>query len=189
MSDCPPRQFCSGYSRIFSGNPDALLAKDAQIQNSELVVASLTSPFQFDLTFPPSGVPQSQVWHVSRWSLDFFAPANIGNLDLNTIIAQLIPIPSVAASSTLSAGGPPNPNLFGVELTQVASDLSNGSGWGFQSVFYDAPLDIPPGWALRVSILDNNQAAQPVLPGGTRIRISAFLETFPVDFADPVKYP
>lgn len=169
-----------------------MLAKDAQIIKAEAQIgAALNTPFQFDLTLPPSGVPTSQVWHLSRWSLEFFAPSNIVNLDVNCVIAQLIPISSVQAPTTTGPQLPINSNLFGVELNQLGTDLSNNgpNTWGFQSIFFDAPIDIPPGWALRVTILDNAQVAQPVLPAGTLVRISAFLEAFPIDFADPVKYP
>lgn len=172
------RKFCSITSRLFSGDPSALFAPLSAFF-SVGAIADLTSPFNFQ--FDTNQVPDSVFWHMTKISITFFNPtSNIApNLDLLKLM--LMPTNLVGSQAQADGGGTININNSGLEIFRTGSDLVNGVSSGWQSVFFDNPVDIPPKWFLRVAIYDDGSGL--VLPAGTSVLLRAVQQIVPKDFA------
>jgi hypothetical protein len=192
MIDCKENQqrFCLPASRLFSGDPSSLLAKDSSYYAVGTVLqAALSTPFVFQLD--TDQCPYSVFWHISLCSIML---AVSGNQLLNLTVpatAQirlwLMPnnlVGSLASPQNTGGVSGFNPNNVGIELPKVETDLMNTVGppqGGLVSLMVQNPFDIPPGWFLRLVILDNNGGIG-VVPVGTVITLRMLRAIIPIDF-------
>ena len=136
------RKFCSIPSRLFSGDPTALLTPLA-VMFTQGAIADLTTPYTFQ--FDTNQVPDSVFWHMTKIVVTFYNGSN--NLSANLNLLKLMMMPNnLVGSASQDSSGTINTQNVGIELNQENSDLINNSvnPAGYQTIFFpdcDLPQD------------------------------------------------
>jgi hypothetical protein len=175
------QRYCTPPSRIFGGDPSALLAQLTTFYSIGQVV-TLTTPYNFQMD--TDQCPFTQFWHMSRFSFNIYSPTSaIGALAANQVRAFLMPNNLVGSLSSIGAGiGGFQQKNVGVELQKLISDISNDTvtTTGIQTFVFAAPIEVPPGWFIRLLILDNESGAQ--LTAGTQLAMQFARAQVPINF-------
>lgn len=181
---CEEKQFCSRPSRLFGGDPAALFAQDTVLLKAETTITALSSPFQFDLSFAPQG--SNSFLLVSKFALEIFSlsQGGVNNIVNNAQRFQLLPPSAAGQPSTLSPGGPFDPNIYGVSLQKLGAGVVNSlaNPWGYFRQKIKTPFYVPPAWLLRMTILDLNLGPNYLQPGMI-VRLVALAAAIPSNFA------
>lgn len=174
------QRFCTRPSRLFSGDPSALFAQDSQYFSvSEILQASLSTPFNFQLDTPQ--VPSSQFWHLPAGvSVTIFTPSpnSVNNLSGNQWALWLCPgsmVGSIFQDPTSGEVNGINFDNVGIQIKQEFANLmndTNGTHGGVQEIVFKGPIEVPPLWFLRFTIADIEAGANNVWIG-TKITLRA----------------
>lgn len=181
------KNFCTPLSRIFSGDPTALLGQQSSYGIlSSTIVEALSTPFSF--TLDSQQAPDSSYWNLAYLhSLMFASTQEINNLSGNQVHAYLCP-PSMFGSQAQDESGTVgglNLNNIGIELRKTGNDLLNqtaGTDGGMQLFFFnEGPVIVPPKWFIRLVIIDDGSGANVLFPG-TTVQMRALQQIIPTNF-------
>ncbi|HMD55353.1 MAG TPA: hypothetical protein VKJ65_12450 [Phycisphaerae bacterium] len=170
------QRFCERISRIFSGDPSALLCADSQWT----ILASAVTPdlfagaafFQLD----SNQVPNSQFWVIPRLDVLLYNGASALQNDPSNIhrvqLCNAGQVGSQVQSGDMTTFIPQN---YGIEIatdTNFTNDAAANAGLEVRRYNGANPILVPPGWFLRYNILNSGLGAG-TIPTGTIVLLRA----------------
>lgn len=177
--------FCQRPTRLFSGEPDALFAQDAdRFTTGVVLAAALSSPFHFQMD--TQQCPYTVQWHLNKLRVIFYSTQGLSNIESgkNAVRLFLCPNSMVGAQFTTTQIDGINPQNVGVEIAKTQTDQVDDFPQGLLTFFWGAnTVDVPPGWFLRLCILDGGGGPN-FLRAGDTIRIDCLRNIVPVKFME-----
>lgn len=184
------RNFCTRQSRIFAGDPSALLCVDKQLK----LYGFQAQADQDGMFLDTEQVPAGYFWHVSDYCV-----AGKMNLDSGhspqSVSANIWLMPPQAMGQALQ---PDNSNLNGISLAGVGILIANSLNFigyngspddGFVSLTYNPfsatrkTFQVPSGWFVRFGIVNDNVSPGAQIPAGTQLNLMLGISVVYRDFA------